>query len=1558
MLAPPSHKGRPKGRATLLVLLMLSAPLLTAAPSQSQSPKSTTVWSGVVEIDDYTVGSGDVLQITAGTTVRISDGSRIYVEGRLAVEGTASDPVTLEVDSSGGDHEGIQFNSTSHGFGSSIDNLTITESVYGITIYGSDPRISNLTILNADRVGIDVFDYASPVITDLLIDGGGQDIHGTTLSYRYGFGVSIGYQSTVVLTNATLRNLITRGLNYWGSSGGIARGIIVENVSGATLAASAGVWVEDSIPLIEDINVKTSDTGIFVRHITGEMTTRPTFVRATIEDSMYRGVAVDRYYDKSDISNLHNSQAIFEDLAIRGTGGPGSLAPGLGMYAMDVNTSSVRLTGQSLIEDNPVPSRLYMIDSSTKITNLTLDNNGNPSALAQPWERASLVIRSASWTSSGPPQIHGLTVENSSGAGVHLSKGGVRGSDWHISGSGGTGLFSKEFHPDLSGVISTGNDGPGVSVIDSGNVELEGVETSLNDGAGIWFRESNYVESSGKNVTCLSCSSDGDQIGYLVEDSIDLQLLHTEVRDPTSGMGLRVDNSGLSQDGHVVISDFKLFSNSSTYAIELEETDAKISLLDLNGDNLGMSWSAEGSLTSYLNDSVIQSSSPTGCLELHGHTELLATNVGFACAARPSVSSSFVNFTDSFFVTGANYTNSFSMLGESWIRWISSSAIGTPTSNGSSNILDLGYFLKVFVINQNLMNIPMAQVDISFDQYQDNFSTTLPFAGFQSLGPFVGIRWLPSGWGSQNFANLSCSYDGATNYTSAIAIDDDKRAFCRLELNPQPPFLVWSEPIDELEVPSGSAVVFSANESFDLDLDVLTYSWTSSIDGDLSPCAMNSSGNGSWFVANIGEACLSDGTHQITATLCDEALNCVNETRTITLVNRPPVLSVQVVDPQVEAWGVLYLGQTASVTISLEGTYDVEGPLWCWAEAEFEAIDIDPNNPNCPMEIVRSFTDSPQDSFEVKIFAYDGLNTVFWAFDISLYNELPTPVWDIQRNGQTSADWINLDGSATLDPEGDPVKFEFWSDRDGLLSSGSSPDSIEFTGTLSKGDHEITFYVSDSLGEHAGQWKSASTQISVSNSAPRAIISSPQDGISTDSSVLVNLDAIGSGDWDVSCLELPDNGSGLLCNPSPSATSTDILSVLWQSDQIEEPLGSGWSIQSRLPAGTHVITLTLDDGSSQPVSDSISLEISKSAPVLVLDSPVVTEVYSNLPVLFDFRNSFDSDGDVFTVTVLSNLMEEPILDGVSCCEYWYNDYLMAGTHVLTFELEDSDGLKRTHTQTITVLETGPVAIITGLENGQYVPPGREIALSATDSFDFDSDIVLYTWTLPSGEVLSDRQNVTLSFSPGPVRVNLMVQDSRGAESYASINITIGSSAPVLLDLAISVLEIEADQPTDVVTTVRLDDPDGTTDTVRGEMTSGGVSEALYFRDDGLGGDQVENDGIWTNRGTWLVSEGSWVKIEVWAIDEDLVSPGLVQTVPIVQPDEGGMVSWLADSGLPFLVISILLLSLVGATYQRRRKHEVAKDLAEIERWSSFIPTEVDLEFDEDASPPPPRDPTE
>ena len=160
----------------------------------------------------------------------------------------------------------------------------------------------------------------------------------------------------------------------------------------------------------------------------------------------------------------------------------------------------------------------------------------------------------------------------------------------------------------------------------------------------------------------------------------------------------------------------------------------------------------------------------------------------------------------------------------------------------------------------------------------------------------------------------------------------------------------------------------------------------------------------------------------------------------------------------------------------------------------------------------------------------------------------------IIRTGPMSSDIVRLDGTQTFDPEGDAVKFEFWSDRDGLLASGVTPDSeLVWEGTLSKGNHEITMHASDDLANHAGMWTTASEELSVINSPPVAIIASPSDGILTDSGELLVFDATGSGDWDVACTDLPDNGSGLVCNPF-TEQSTDLVSVLWESDKLSEPM--------------------------------------------------------------------------------------------------------------------------------------------------------------------------------------------------------------------------------------------------------------------------------------------------------------------------------------------------------------------------------------------------------------------
>ena len=201
----------------------------------------------------------------------------------------------------GSDHEGIQFNSSSNNRGSVIDNLTIEDSIYAMTMYGSNPIIHNLTILNPDRVGIDLFSSSSPQIFDLVINQAGRVLPFQS-DWRYGLGLSIGSGSTPVVIGATFTDHLTRAVNIWGGSGGVLRNLVMSNISGSSWAISAGVWVEDSQPLLVNVSVDRADHGVVVRHIDDSGYTRAVFRDCTVSNSMYRGV----YVDKENHSNYTN----------------------------------------------------------------------------------------------------------------------------------------------------------------------------------------------------------------------------------------------------------------------------------------------------------------------------------------------------------------------------------------------------------------------------------------------------------------------------------------------------------------------------------------------------------------------------------------------------------------------------------------------------------------------------------------------------------------------------------------------------------------------------------------------------------------------------------------------------------------------------------------------------------------------------------------------------------------------------------------------------------------------------------------------------------------------------------------------------------------------------------------------------------------------------------------------------------------------------------------------------------------------------------------------------
>ena len=419
----------------------------------------------------------------------MSLGSRLYVEGRLTVLGEETAPVVMMSGISTQSHEGLQFNTTSNNIGSIIRNLTIDNSDFGITIYGSNPLLDNITVLDPDYVGVDLFSSATPVIKNLHINEAGQDLHGFSNTWRYGIGLSVGANSAPLITGLHVNDAITRGVNVWGGSGGLIRNVHLQNITLATQAIATGIWVEDSILLFENVSINRSDHGVYVRHITESSITRPTFRDLTVENSMYVGIFVERY-NHSLYSNIPMN-AQFENLVLRGTGGPNSKVSGQCTAAMNINTSGVYIEN-GLIENNDcIGFRGYMIGPSTTINGLIIRNSGDSSSNDAPLQ-SGFYLRSANWA----PTIDNLEVSGSVGTGIHLMKSSLRGSDWNVHNNSGIGLHIQESHPEVDGIESSDNGLNGVFVYDSSNVLLVNASstrngasaTEISEGFGFLYR--------------------------------------------------------------------------------------------------------------------------------------------------------------------------------------------------------------------------------------------------------------------------------------------------------------------------------------------------------------------------------------------------------------------------------------------------------------------------------------------------------------------------------------------------------------------------------------------------------------------------------------------------------------------------------------------------------------------------------------------------------------------------------------------------------------------------------------------------------------------------------------------------------------------------------------------------------------------------------------------------------------------------------------------------------------------------------------------------------------
>ncbi|MGB1913884.1 MAG: right-handed parallel beta-helix repeat-containing protein [Candidatus Poseidoniaceae archaeon] len=1529
----------------LLVMMSLSPmvqPFDDVKDVSETSGRATTTWSGTVTLSsDYFVNVQDELLITSCTSVVMSPGIRIYVDGRLTIQGTSTCPVVLSSSSTTGDHEGIQFNTSSNGRGSTVNHLHIENAIYGMTLYGSNPILNNVTIFNPDRVGIDMFGASTPVIRDLHVEQAGRSVPFQN-DWRYGIGLSVGDGSTPIVQGAYFTDHLLRGMNLWGASGGIYRDIVMDNISGSILGEAAGVWVEDSVPLFEDLSIDKSDTGIIVRHIDDSGNTRAVFRDVDISNSMYRGV----YLDKNNHTNYTNYEtADFTNLTVRGTGSSGATSPGIAVAAIEINATGAWLENVLVDGASSVGVRLFFVDSSTTLRNTTIRDAGEA---GQGAHSAGLSIQ----TSYFAAHLEDLEISGSPGPGIHSSSGGsLQGHDWDLHNNSEQGLFIDSATVVVDGLTTADNGYSGAHVFDARYITISNF-SSMNDGslgsnameqAGLSYQKSNDLETTSGDVSCMNCHIEGSQgHGVYVIDSVDLWLDQLSITGIDASLpAMYVDNGGLTlgtQGGRFNLLNANIDHESTTqHALYIEQAAGKIDGLTLQGNHSGIYWDADhnGNFPSTLSNTEFVG---TECLKLVNHPNLggYGNTIGLDCDGRLWVENSDVNFSN---LADASGTHIIDLDASSVMHLHQPSNVDITVANIPSGAsIDVAWDVTVWVVNNRSNGIPDAYANVSFTQFEPSVAEFTSDLGVVMLTDFISQRWTNSGASTINDVTVDCGYDSESN-TTTVSFDGDKVMYCVLELDNQPPFLNWTSPMDGDVFPSQGQVLFDAQESWDLDDDPLTLTWTSSLDGVISSAQSTAP-----FSVNDGVSgmTLSDGIHDLTLEVCDNAGHCISETRTIELTNLAPILNVSF-DPGLTQWNELIMPQTGTVSINTTGTFDPEGDDFACL-IKFGGYNRQGhgwgNQWGCPEVLTYTFdhyTDDPPASFFLNVVAWDEVgNNATYTVEVKLFNEMPTAAFTLERNGTASEDVIFFNGSSSADPENNPVSFEWWSNVDGTLMVGQGIENISWSGYLSRGVHQIELRITDERIDHGGQMSVVSQLITVDNSAPRAVIEELTIFDDLDSSVLIPFSANGSGDFDSACFTFPTDGTWHCAEYEPAAGS-EFLQIDWSSslDGRLTPEDEDWlTFETRLSAGVHDITLTLNDGINPNVTATRTLTVAESAPILVLESPLNGSQFASSDlIVIDARNSIDYDGDEFTLTLRSyddsSSAYIPILADVSTSSV-HEIQLDAGLRDIQIELVDATGKSRVESLELLIVPSDPEAVIVSPANLESFDPGVTIVFEGASS-DADEDLVTREWRLHQPgvqtSVLSTQSMFTEVFAPGSYHVSLYVQDARGASSEQHLNFTVRSSLPELVQtsLILSQTEFVSDERVTLDVSVQLIDADGTTEDVRVDIIHNIQTWTFNLSDD-------DGDGIWTGALEFQPSGVGQPSLKIIATDGegDSASVDILYTpLKVVEGNSGGFLS----TGVLVGAVSIAVLVALLMTLQRRKT--TAEEMKLIDSWGVF-----------------------
>ena len=371
-------------------------------------------------------------------------------------------------------------------------------------------------------------------------------------------------------------------------------------------------------------------------------------------------------------------------------------------------------------------------------------------------------------------------------------------------------------------------------------------------------------------------------------------------------------------------------------------------------------------------------------------------------------------------------------------------------------------------------------------------------------------------------------------------------------------------------------------------------------------------------------------------------------------------------------------------------------------------------------------------------------------------NTAPMVAITLPENGASFFDGelVSFYGIVTDPEDGDISASLVWSsDLDGALGTG---DSLHLS-NLSVGTHTITASVVDSFGAPG----SGSITVTINfNNPPTVDLAAPTDG-----ATFLDGDSI---TFTGTAFDTEDG------NLTPS--------LAWTSD-LDGPLGAGGSFATNLSVGTHTITATVADSLGKEGTASLTVTVDpNTAPVVTITAPADgSSSTEGSRVLFTVTATDAESGDLVTSVNWTSDLDGALGTG----SFLDLDNLTVGTHVITAEVSDPQGLQGSDSISVTVnANTEPELTITGPADGFTSIEGEIVSFTVTATDAEDGDLSFFVeWTSDLDGYLETAAGFSVNtLSVGTHTITASIDDANGGSASESITVIVNANTNPVVTL--------------------------------------------------------------------------------------------------------------------------------------------------------------------------------